>query len=1027
MPLRLSFRGRSSLRTATFVVLLLAFVTLAVGQWISARWLYDGSFMAAERRDALARARHAQAIMHDQAEFLKRTATDDATWDQSYSFVLGHNPTHPKVMFTADTYRLLRLSAFAFLGLDGHIVYVQQFDNERGPVFPPDQRLKDALAARGGIGKHLGRNGQTTGFAQIGDNIYAWGAGTVVHSDGSGPAVGYLVLISALDDAFLRESAQTLQSGVSLGVHSLLAGQTAAVHLPLEYQDVRFFVHGDTDLEARFPLGALDESHAVDLTVTTPRVVHATAAQASLYFMWSTLLFGTLLSMAALRFVDRRLLRPIEQASEELVSIGSKADLSARLAPAPKKDQIGALVDAANQMLAQLESKRDVEAARDAAITASRLKSEFLATMSHEIRTPLNGVLGMNELLLGSDLQPQQRQWAEAVHASGQHLLGVINDVLDFSKIESGHMELEAIDFDLVAVVEDVLAMFAQPAESKGLEIAAQFTPPDVPLQLRGDALRLRQIIANLLSNAIKFTDAGEVVVRVALLKQDERDVGIRLSVEDTGIGIAPEAHAKIFEHFTQADTSTTRRFGGTGLGLAICQRLLSLMGGSIRVESVPGKGSQFIIELCLPRASARVARPTTQALEGVRVLVVDDNRVNREILQQQLEGWHMRVVCAASGEEALHLMADVSAGAVQLAILDMQMPQMDGLQLARAIHQRPESATVPIVILTSTHAAVQELARQQAGVMRCINKPIRRTDLLGVVSDALSVAPNAFAPRTPALAPDGAAAVGGAVLLVEDNSINQQVAKAMLIKLGCRVTLASNGVEAVEAVRKGTFDLVFMDCQMPMMDGYEATAAIRQLPDGCGATIPIVALTANAISGDQQKCRDAGMNDFLAKPCTMASFKAALQRWVPAAAKTLLPSAPMQPMQTAAQRCSRPAVAPSIHETTLQVLRTADGSGEKHAVHTMLRGFLDTAPAQLEQIESAAREGDVKTMERVAQMLKSSSAEIGAQILSDQYQELEALARAGKLAKVGALLERLRREQQRVAADLRERLTAVA
>ncbi|HYA59283.1 MAG TPA: CHASE4 domain-containing protein, partial [Burkholderiaceae bacterium] len=251
MPLRLSFRGRSSLRTATFVVLLLAFVTLAVGQWISARWLYDGSFMAAERRDALARARHAQAIMHDQAEFLKRTATDDATWDQSYSFVLGHNPTHPKVMFTADTYRLLRLSAFAFLGLDGHIVYVQQFDNERGPVFPPDQRLKDALAARGGIGKHLGRNGQTTGFAQIGDNIYAWGAGTVVHSDGSGPAVGYLVLISALDDAFLRESAQTLQSGVSLGVHSLLAGQTAGVHLPLEYQDVRFFVHGDTDLEAR--------------------------------------------------------------------------------------------------------------------------------------------------------------------------------------------------------------------------------------------------------------------------------------------------------------------------------------------------------------------------------------------------------------------------------------------------------------------------------------------------------------------------------------------------------------------------------------------------------------------------------------------------------------------------------------------------------------------------------------------------------------------------------------------------------
>ncbi len=1024
MLLPLFFRNRSNLRIATFVVLLLAFVTLAVGQWVSARWLYDGSFMAAERRDGLARARHAQAIMHDQAEFLKRTATDDATWDQSYSFVLGHNPSHPKVMFTADTYRLLRLSAFAFVGLDGHLVYVQQFDNEHGPLQAVDPRLKEALAARGGIGKHLRRNGETTGFAQIGGEIYAWGTGAVVHSDGSGPAVGYLVLISALDDAFLSESSQTLQSGVTLGVHPLAAGKTAAVHLPLEYQDVQFSVLGDAALEARFPLGALDESHTVDLTVTTPRVVHATAAQSSLYFMWSTLLFGTLLSVLALRFVDRRLLRPIQQASEELVSIGSKGDLSARLAPAPKKDQIGALVDAANQMLAQLESKRDVEAARDAAITASRLKSEFLATMSHEIRTPLNGVLGMNELLLASDLQPQQRQWAEAVHTSGQHLLGVINDVLDFSKIESGHMELETIDFDLVAVVEDVLSMFAQPAENKRLELAAQFTPSDVHLELRGDALRLRQVIANLVSNAIKFTDRGEVVVRVEVLEQGEQDVAMRLSVEDTGIGIAPAAHDKIFEHFTQADASTTRRFGGTGLGLAICQRLLSLMGGKIRVESAPNKGSRFIIDLRLPRASAPVTRPTTQSLDGVRVLVVDDNRVNREILQQQLEGWHMHVLCACSGEEALRLLADDGGGTLQLAILDMQMPKMDGLDLARALHRHSKSAPTPIVLLTSTHANVQELARQQAGVVRFLSKPIRRSDLRRVVCESLSAAPNAPSASSPGPAASGAPPVGAVVLLVEDNLINQQVAKAMLVKLGCQVTLASNGAEAVATVCKQAFDLVLMDCQMPVMDGYEATAAIRQLPNGQGARIPIVALTANALSGDEQKCRAAGMNDFVAKPCTMAALKAALQRWVPATAQT--PSASI-PAERAAPRSTKLAVAPAIDETALQALRALDESGGMNLVNSLLRLFLESAPAQLEQIESAARRGDIKTLGRIAHVLKSSCANIGARILSDQYRELEGLARTGGGAQVNELLVRVRREQERVAADLKERLTAIA
>ncbi|HYA65201.1 MAG TPA: response regulator, partial [Burkholderiaceae bacterium] len=793
----------------------------------------------------------------------------------------------------------------------------------------------------------------------------------------SGPPVGFLVLISALDDAFLGESSETLQSGIALDVHTLAAGKSATVHLPLEQQDVQFSFLGDSELQARFALGALDDAHSVDLTVTTPRVVHATAARASQYFLWSTLAFGTLLSVLALRFVERRLLQPIQQASEGLVRIGREGDLSARLPPAPNKDQIGALVDAANQMLAQLESKRDVEAARDAAITASRLKSEFLACMSHEIRTPMNGVLGMNELLLSSELQPQQRQWAEAVHASGQHLLGVINDVLDFSKIESGHMELEKNDFDLTQVVEDVLAMFAQPAQNKGLELAAQFTPPDVPLELRGDALRLRQVIVNLISNAIKFTDAGEVVVRVALLEATDTDTRICLSVEDTGIGIAPEAHAKIFEQFTQADATTTRRFGGTGLGLAICQRLLTLMGGTIRVESAPGNGSRFIIDLRLPRASAPVVRPQTQALQGVRVLVVDDNRVNREILQQQLEGWHMRVVCASSGEEALGLMTSAAraGSAFELAVLDLHMPKMDGLQLARAMQQQSTIAGTPLVMLTSTHTNIAELTRQQAGVLRFINKPVRRIDLLRVVSDALATKSDSAGVLAAAPVSIGAAE-GGAVLLVEDNAINQQVAKAMLVKLGCQVSVASNGAQAVEAVRANAFDLIFMDCQMPVMDGYEATALIRQLPDGRGATLPIIALTANTMSGDQQKCLDAGMNDFVAKPCTQLALKTALQRWGCTAPAQGAPASAAPAAQAPEQT-----VAPPINMTVLRNLRDLDDGGD--LAHSMLRLFLESASAQLAETASAVRGADAKAVGRLAHILKSSSANIGAETLS--------------------------------------------
>jgi CheY-like chemotaxis protein/HPt (histidine-containing phosphotransfer) domain-containing protein/anti-sigma regulatory factor (Ser/Thr protein kinase) len=580
-------------------------------------------------------------------------------------------------------------------------------------------------------------------------------------------------------------------------------------------------------------------------------------------------------------------------------------------------------------------------------------------------------------------------------------------------------MDLESVDFDLVELVEEALSMFAEPAERKGLELASDFSPNDVAIGLRGDPFRLRQVVANLLGNAIKFTEQGEIVVRVALRDQSDTEAAIRLCVEDTGIGIAPEAQAKIFEHFSQADGSTTRRYGGTGLGLAICQRMLGLMGGSIRVESEPGRGSKFIVDLTLPRAStAQIAPVSAAALEGVRVLVVDDNQTNRHILQHQLEGWRMCVTCAGSGDEALSLMAQAAQVGTQfeLAILDMHMPGMDGLQLARAIKALPALAGARLMMLTSTFSSADQPARLEAGILRYVNKPIRRADLFQVISGILASAPSAPPSCEPAPA-QVAAVLQGTVLLVEDNPINQQVAGAMLARLGLQMTLANNGREAVDLVREREFDLALMDCQMPVMDGYEATAAIRQLETSLDKRLPIIALTANSMQGDEQKCLEAGMDGFLAKPFTLVQLQVLLARW-------LLPAPASQGRDAHVDNPADGAPAANvaaINEQILESLCELDEAGGKDLMKKVLRIFLESAQHSVVQIENAIRAGDSKVLSRAAHTLKSSTANVGAETLSAFYRQLERLGREERIDEARALLDQIRREHHRAVSSIQE------